>query len=594
MTNKGLYPKRYFERVIKQVEEDIMNGPVNVQFVSVPNKNTKQQDAISMKEQLNELLELCLTKKPRTRVTIHLEPQGELGVIYERGHRRHYDAKKGPPSHIKIEKSRSSNADSKHSDGTPSKVSNESQNSVSHRSTSRKSRSSNHSKPNSSSRKKNKQRTLKPSKVPANTASSKKALRSPEWHCIRIDPALSNVPIDPDTNCIPSWFASKPDETGLVESHPLLSPGQCNDPKSFLSYICSCPFDKKEMEKVLYQSFPSFAVPANMDATEAILPYLETAISKFAAVGIYIPPLQTLSANDPRGAWFKYMNQQMQNRCMTNYRTVIMQCLKNPKKKLMNEPIISAILTGCHDGYEAMYLLAKLGGHPRLQDTTECDIPPMQTRDMNLLAYLQKWQAYLYKEFLNGVHYSQWYWLDAFLKNSHPEIRVHLNRSLEKELIKYGPSDILPGSIYPDKIIGRLSSINKSIPGIDILSTKPSELKKNMMIRALSADKQDHCDDDEDAFLHAILHAVAQQRGNDSKKESKLPPGCILCKGSHSVYNCPSIKTVGSSKQQLRLVLGALKKNNKTGNLINAIQGVDEESDNVEETESKSNEEDFP
>ena len=592
MTNKGLYPKRYLERVIKKVEEDVKNRTVSVQFISMPNKHTKDQDAISAREQLTELLELCLVKKFRSRVTIHLEPLGELSAIYERGHRRHYDDKKGPPSHIKVKTSKSSNVDSKNSGGTPSKVTNGSRNSASKHSASRHSGSMN-SKTNASTKKSTKQKGLKPFKIPAYAVSSKKILRSPEWHCIRIDPALPNVKIDPDTNCIPSWFANKPDEAGTVESHPLPSPGQYNDPKSFLNYLCSCPFDKKEMEKVLYQSFPSFVVPANMDATEAILPYLETAISKFAAVGIYIPPLQTLSANDSRGAWFTYMNQRMQDRCLTNYRTVIMQCLKNPKTKLMNEPIISAILTGCHDGYEAMYLLAKLGGHPRLQDTKEYDIPPIQTRDMNLLAYLQKWQAFLYKEFLNGIHYSQWYWLDTFLKNSHPEVRTHLNRSLEKELIKYGPSDILPGSIYPDKIIGRLSSINKSVPGVDILGTKPSEMKKNMVIRALSTDNEDRSNDDEESFLHAIMNAVAQQRNNNGKTESKLPAGCILCKGAHSVYNCPSIQTIGSSEQQLRLVLGALKKNNKTGNLINAIQGLDEESNDTGETESKSDEKDF-
>jgi hypothetical protein len=104
--------------------------------------------------------------------------------------------------------------------------------------------------------------------------------------------------IDPNTNCIQSWFVSKPDEAAMVESHPFPSPGQYYNPKSFLSYLCSCQFDKKEMEKVLYQLFPSFTIPANMDTTEALLLYLETAVSKFAAVGIYVPPLQTLAANN--------------------------------------------------------------------------------------------------------------------------------------------------------------------------------------------------------------------------------------------------------------------------------------------------------
>ena len=140
-----------------------------------------------------------------------------------------------------------------------------------------------------------------------------------------------------------------------------------------------------------------------------------------------------------------------------------------PQNIEAEESIISAILIEYHDGYEAMYLPARVGGHTHLQDTIEHDVPSLQTRDMNLLTYLQKWQAYLYKEFLNGVHHFPWYLLDAFLKNLHPEVEIHLNRSLKKELIKNRPSDvlpgsdILPGSVFPDKIIVRLSRINKSV-----------------------------------------------------------------------------------------------------------------------------------
>jgi hypothetical protein len=258
---------------------------------------------------------------------------------------------------------------------------------------------------------------------------------------------------------------------------------------------------------------------------------------------------------------------------------VIIQCLKNSKTKLSSEPVINAIINSCTDGYEAIYLLAKLGGHPRLQDNVTTQLALMQTREMSLITYLSMWQNFLYLEFLNGVHYSQWYWLDTFLKNAHPEVRVHLNRNLEKELIKYGPSDVLPSSIYPEKIIGRLSSINNTVPGINLLTDKPFEMKKNMVVREVQEIGEPQDATDESAVVNALIHALSSRGGNNKMKadKEKLPDGCVLCKGPHSVYNCPSIQDIAASEQQLRLVLGALKKNNKTEQKINALSETAED-----------------
>ncbi len=386
---KNLFPMRYVERIEKRLKHCLADKdkPLQVRFLTPPQGG--EQEAMTIKEQLVEIVEIMTKSKkvPRKRMTIHLDLLFDTSLIYEQGCMRMNAKFSSPPvSHVKTSSKNSrASRNSKESAltggsaGTKSKKSTSGASKTSHKS--KESSKDSKAKP-----------TIRPFHIPSKVLPPKhpKTVTGPEWYCFRIDPAVPRVAIDPVTNCIPSWKASKPDETGLIECKPLPSPGQYNDPKSFLSHIHACPFDKKEMEKVLYQSFPAFTVTAGFTTSDALLPYLETAVAKFAAVGIYVPPLQTLSPNNPQGTWFSYLGLKSKNNCLTNYCTVIIQCLKNPKMKLMSDSIISAVLVNCYDGYEALYMLAKLGGHPRLQDSAVQELPPMQTRDMTLITYQQK------------------------------------------------------------------------------------------------------------------------------------------------------------------------------------------------------------
>jgi hypothetical protein len=312
LVTRGMYPKRYLEYLIKHFEKGEYNPDEVFQFLSAPGKNKEEQEAMTHGNQLEELIELCMISKVKKRITLHVEPSRKFLEIYERGFWRHAEESKkkkgGPPSQIDVEKSVKSGA----SHGTRSKHSSSSSRvDGSQKSTSVAGSKKSHGSSKKSSKTGSNGMSIKPFKVPPAPPSPKK-LRSPEWHCIRIDPLGSAVKVDPKTNCISPWYASKPDEAKMVKSRPLPARAQYNDAKSYLTFLCSNPYDKKEMEKVLYQSFPAFNVPSGTTATDVLLPYLEMAITKFAAVGIYAPPLQTLSANDSRGAWFKYMNVKLQ------------------------------------------------------------------------------------------------------------------------------------------------------------------------------------------------------------------------------------------------------------------------------------------
>jgi hypothetical protein len=76
MTNKGLYPKRYFDRVHELVTERAKTEAMDLRFLTNPGK--QEQEIMSATEQLEIMVDLCVVKKVRSRMTIHLEPIGEL------------------------------------------------------------------------------------------------------------------------------------------------------------------------------------------------------------------------------------------------------------------------------------------------------------------------------------------------------------------------------------------------------------------------------------------------------------------------------------------------------------------------------------
>jgi len=212
LVSRGMYPKRYMDYFIKLLEKDDYTLNEVFQFLAPPNKNRDDQEAMTHGNQLIELLDVCMGGKPRNRITLHVDPLYKFLEVYERGFRRHAEEskkkKKGPPSQIDVSKSvkskSTSGTRSKHS-ASSSRVS-EGQKSLSVASSKK---SGNGSK--STSKPSGGGNAIQPFKVPSANTSGKK-LRSPEWHCIRIDPLGSSVKVDPKTNCISPWYASKPDE----------------------------------------------------------------------------------------------------------------------------------------------------------------------------------------------------------------------------------------------------------------------------------------------------------------------------------------------------------------------------------------------
>jgi hypothetical protein len=182
MTNKGLYPKQYFDCINKlALEQAKIKAPLDLQFWTSP--GIEEQEAMSAKEQLKIMADLCVVKNTCSCITIHLEFMGVFCHLYEQGHHQHNDAKNGPPSQIKIPKSQASNTSGGKSSGTPNKASKESCCSAWHHLASHHSGLQSNTPLKSSSKKSKKKSGLRPFKIPSMPL-PKGRIFSPEGHCL--------------------------------------------------------------------------------------------------------------------------------------------------------------------------------------------------------------------------------------------------------------------------------------------------------------------------------------------------------------------------------------------------------------------------
>ena len=97
------------------------------------------------------------------------------------------------------------------------------------------------------------------------------------------------------------------------------------------------------------------------------------------------------------------------------------------------------------------------------------------------------------------------------------------------------------------------------------------------MIRSVT-DSDDGVDSEQANAVMEIISAIQsgykRRSPTSSSNRSALPPGCVFCKGEHSVYTCPKVKDIAGDQQQLRLLLGALKKFNQGSDLQTIVSAL--------------------
>ena len=82
MCNKKQFLQRYVPHVRKELDDAFDHDKgLQVQFLTHP-KN-RNQEAISVSEQLEELCNMAFSVQPRKRITLHVDPVGSTSEVYE-------------------------------------------------------------------------------------------------------------------------------------------------------------------------------------------------------------------------------------------------------------------------------------------------------------------------------------------------------------------------------------------------------------------------------------------------------------------------------------------------------------------------------
>ena len=408
--------------------------------------------------------------------------------------------------------------------------------------------------------------------------------KSAEWFRVQNDVFTKEQYVDPATNRIAPWLGHKPDE-GEVLVQPLPSSGIFPNRQEFFDHLVTRPYQRATCEKQLLKTMPALIMPKDANVKDYVLNWLEFAIHKFVSEGLYAPPLHTLLSGKPLGVWFDYLPEGMKPIVLGEHSTVIQECIRTSKCGIMSNAELSQHFTHATNGYEMLYTLAMIGGHPRLQNTSVFLAPPRQLKDDTLQDYVLKWKNFLHKSYMMGTHYSQYFWLHTLVDNMQPFFKDIFRREFGIALVSYKTSDILPDTMLPAGILSRMIQVSQSYPKISLLGSKASDHNRTTTINSLTESEKDN--NNEDVELVNALQRIAK--------------GCIACKGEHGIFNCPNMKSVKENPREMNLLLKAVGISGSTANSFvramkipaNVVNEITED-DSIEEKEDPDSVQDFP
>jgi Zinc knuckle len=250
--------------------------------------------------------------------------------------------------------------------------------------------------------------------------------------------------VDPDTSLIPPWFATRPDY-GEVLYHAVQSTLQFQDKALFLSAFVR-HFDVTSVKYVL-PGLPTYS-PA-----EPFLTWYSKCGRYLMSYGIYVPPAHTLHANLPLGIWFSDLPYWLQQDVQNTLAGLLITFLKSKYSGLSSDPKLSLLVQHHEDGYLALYDLHVYTGHPQLQAFPIDRHEPRQHADCSLFSHVSSWQTLLHHKALDGLHYSDRFFLQQFCRSLHASLQSDIASWLEHDASRFPMNSRLPNCFAPERLV---------------------------------------------------------------------------------------------------------------------------------------------
>ena len=203
--------------------------------------------------------------------------------------------------------------------------------------------------------------------------------------------------------------------------------------------------------KTFTYGFPRLA----KDATQADLcNFLVRVTNHCQGYGVYVPPFHTMEFHNHTGYWYD----DLPDHCRSKwgfYDETLRQALTSSYAALGDNNLTRHLLTQT-SGYQIIWRIAAIAGHPALQTGTVTNSMPRQSSKMTFKEYMDRWLHYIHIQFVQGIFINERYFLEQFFDRLHSTFNNTL-KPLFLSLIRDIPlNTAVPVHFTPDRLIDHI------------------------------------------------------------------------------------------------------------------------------------------
>ena len=383
-----------------------------------------------------------------------------------------------------------------------------------------------------------------------------------DWRMHRVDPRNLDSFMVRDVlhgiSTLRPWLYPRP-ETNNQVNHAVRFRAQFSSKADYINAIAHPRLGSEHytVKSFLY-SFPKLP----KGATKAqICDFLHRICRHGMGFSLYIPPFATMTHANHTGLWFADLPAHCRDH-WAYYDQVLHQALSGSAGNL-GDSDLTRHLVAEFSGYQIVWLLANIAGHPGVSISVLQPSMPRQRRDMSFHDYMQNWSHFLHLEHSRGVAYSDVYFVETWLEHLHSTFNDTLKPLILSLLRDCTRDQPVPIHFSPEHLITFICSRAQSI-GLYSLSplTTPAMLTTTSSRRAGSATARQ--------VSHAPAHADVRMLDEEllpdifasvcSLMATATNNKCDLCQEStHLVASCPILRRAIGDPVKTRRILSAIE-----------------------------------
>ena len=250
-----------------------------------------------------------------------------------------------------------------------------------------------------------------------------------DWRMHRVDPRrlehymIRDVTMGIDT--LRPWQYPRP-ETGTTRNHAVRFRALFTNKANYLAALAEPKLGTSTYPIKQYAyTFPK--LPKNCTHAQ-ICDFLHQVCRHGSGFSVYVPPFVTMTVDNHTGMWYP----DLPSHCHDHwswYDMQLQQCLVSCG---LGDSDLTRHLQSEFSGYQILWLLANIAGHPGVSISSYAAQMPYQGLSQSFTDYMQQWSHFLHLEHCRGVTYSDVYFVETFSEHLH----YHYNDSLKPLILQ--------------------------------------------------------------------------------------------------------------------------------------------------------------